>query len=97
MSFFSKLTGQKHERLSGNKPDAAELEGVITFFGAHHALKGEKILSGSRVKVLLIPGPREISPNCGTALRFDYSKQEEISGLLEQNDILFEKIHHYPV
>ena len=97
MSIFSKLTGSKGRKPSGSKPTAVELEGVITFFGAHHALKGEKILSASDIRVLLIPGPREISPNCGTALRFDFSEENLVGSLLEQNNVLFEKIHHYPV
>ncbi len=93
MSIFSKFKGSKS---SSAKFSAEELEGVITFFGAHHALKGEKVLAIENIKVLLIPGPREISPNCGTALRFDFSEKENVGRLLEQNNILFENIHHYP-
>ena len=93
MSIFSKFTG----KVSKPKVSAAELEGVITFFGAHHALKGEKVLASEGFKVLLIPGPREISPNCGTALRFDTGDKEAVGRLLTENNILFEQIHHYPV
>ena len=62
------------------------LDGIITFFGAHHALKGEKMLTEKGIKVKLIPGPREISPNCGTALRFDYNKRADAEILfIEKN------------
>ena len=73
------------------------LEGVITFFGAHHALKGEAVLKRKNIPCSLIPGPREISPNCGTALRFDMQFFSVIADTLTQNSVQFEAIHHYPV
>lgn len=96
MSIFKKFAGGKKRKHGNAKPDMSLIEGVITFFGAHHALKGEMILSKNGIIVLLVPGPREISPNCGTALRFDYTRKEEVVVLLEQNNVLFEKIHYYP-
>lgn len=72
------------------------LEGVITFFGSHHALKAEKVLKDSTKPAALIPGPRDISPNCGVALRFDYLDRENVSILLEEKHVRYEAIHHYP-
>jgi len=73
-----------------------ELEGVVTFFGSHHAMRAERVLGGSGSRALLVPGPREISPNCGVALRFDYSRLEEVRELLDRSFVQYEAFHHYP-
>ena len=73
-----------------------ELEGVVTFFGSYHAMRAESVLRKSGRRALLIPGPREISPNCGVALRFDYTQQEEVRELLERSFVQYECFHHYP-
>lgn len=73
------------------------LDGVVTFFGAHHALKGEKILSEKGLSVKLIPGPREISPNCGTALRFNFNDKETAEAVFNEKKVLYEQILFYPV
>jgi len=69
---------------------------VITFFSSQQVIKAEKVLRKNGFKVSLIPGPREISPNCGTALCFEYEKEKEISSTLKKNKIIFEAIHYYP-
>jgi hypothetical protein len=76
--------------------DLRALEGVITFFGSHHAIRAEGVLKRNDLVAVLIPGPREISPNCGVAVRFDYNRREDVRGLLQQNMVHFEDIHHYP-
>ena len=76
--------------------DLRTLEGVVTFFGSHHAIRAEGILKREGVTAVLIPGPREISPNCGVAVRFDYNRREEVQALLREHMIHFEDIHHYP-
>ncbi|MCP4395861.1 MAG: DUF3343 domain-containing protein [bacterium] len=73
------------------------LKGVVTFFSSHHALKGENLLKGSQHKAALIPGPREISPNCGTALRFDYAEKDAVCELFNQHFVQYEDMHYYPV
>ena len=79
------------------KEDLRALEGVITFFSSHYALKGEQVLKTSHRKAALIPGPREISPNCGTALRFDYAEKDDVQRLFKQHFVQYEDIHYYPV
>lgn len=44
--------------------------GVVLFDSIHHALRAEKITKKSGFKVRLIPVPRELSSDCGSALRF---------------------------
>lgn len=86
----------RRKRKGGKKNQRAHLEGVITFFGSHHALRAEKLLAGEGFDAVLVPGPREISPNCGVALRFDFSRQEECSQLLKRKSVQIEAIHYYP-
>ena len=72
------------------------MDGVITFFSSQHVIKAEKVMRKNGLKVSLIPGPREISPNCGTALCFEYEKEKEIRSTLNKNTVIFEAIHYYP-
>jgi hypothetical protein len=74
----------------------SELEGVISFFGSYHAMRAESVLRKSGWQAVLIPGPREISPNCGVALRFDYHQLEEVQELLDRSFVQYESFHHYP-
>jgi hypothetical protein len=74
----------------------SHLEGVVTFFGSHHALRAEKVLTASGFEAVLIPGPREISPNCGVALRFDYGESHQCEQILHEKSVQIEAIHHYP-
>lgn len=78
-------------------PDLCSLEGVVTFFGSYHAMRGESVLKKNNKKAALIPGPREISPNCGVALRFDYAERQEVKELLDRNYVQYEDFHYYPV
>ena len=76
--------------------DLSTLEGVVTFFGSHHAIRAEGVLKKNDIRAVLIPGPREISPNCGVALRFDYELRDKARSLLLEHMVHFEDIHHYP-
>jgi hypothetical protein len=72
------------------------MSGVITFYSSQQVMKAEKIVKKNNYEELLIPGPREISPNCGVAICFDYNKAEEIKELFKKEKILYENIYYYP-
>jgi hypothetical protein len=76
--------------------DLRELEGVISFYGSHHAIRAEGLLKRKDFTAVLIPGPREISPNCGVAVRFDWNRRDEVEVLLRENLVHYEDLHHYP-
>ena len=78
------------------KEDIRGLEGVVTFFGSHHALRAEKVLLAAGFRAVLVPGPREISPNCGVALRFDFQAGEQVAAILEEGLVRYEALHHHP-
>jgi hypothetical protein len=73
----------------------SRLDGVVTFYASHHAVRAEKVLTKQGYRVLLVPGPREISPNCGVALQFPYAAVEQVRDLLIRNRVQFEAIHQY--
>jgi hypothetical protein len=74
----------------------APLDGLLTFFGSYHALRAESVLKRAGHVVRLVPGPRDISPNCGVALRFVHDRKEETVVLLGQSSVQYEALHHYP-
>ena len=72
------------------------MDGVITFFSSQQVISAEKLLKKMGYKVALIPGPRDISPNCGTAICFEYELNDRFRQILRENNIKFENIHYYP-
>jgi hypothetical protein len=73
------------------------LDGLVTFFASHHAMRAEKMLKNAGYRVALVPGPREISANCGVALQFEYDRADAVAALLRQSKVQFEAIHRYRI
>lgn len=73
------------------------LDGLVTFYASHHAVRAEKILKKNSFTVMLVPGPREISPNCGVALQFEYALVERVGQTLKQNKVQIEALHQYQI
>jgi Putative Se/S carrier protein-like len=71
------------------------MDGLISFFGSYHALRAESMLKREGFVVRLIPGPKELSPNCGVALRFQYDERDRAAAILERNRVQFEALHVY--
>ena len=71
------------------------MDGLISFYASHHAMRAEKVLREAGFRVALIPGPRELSPNCGVALRFVYAQAEAALTVLNRNKVQIEAIHEY--
>jgi hypothetical protein len=80
--------------MSGDLP---QLDGLVTFFASHHAVRAEKVLKKNGFSVMLVPGPRDISPNCGVALQFEYKLLEQVEETLNQNKVQIEAMHRYQV
>ncbi|MCZ7574265.1 MAG: DUF3343 domain-containing protein [Ardenticatenaceae bacterium] len=72
-----------------------EMDGLISFYGSHHAMRAEKVLKQAGFKVTLIPGPRELSPNCGVALRLVYAQAAPALVILDRNKVQIEAVHVY--
>ncbi len=58
-------------------------QGVVLFHTTTAALRAEKVAQKAGLKVKLIPTPRELSSDCGIALRFALEARETVEQLLE--------------
>jgi len=57
-------------------------DGIILFHTTASAIRAENTLVAAGMTVRLIPTPRELSSDCGVALRFDGSQAERARSLL---------------
>jgi len=73
--------------------DKKESYGVILFYTTSAAMRTEKVLMQSDLYVKLIPTPRELSSDCGIAMRFDFKQVEKVRSLLEDARIEIAGIH----
>jgi len=73
------------------------VDGLISFFASHHAIRAEAVLKRHGHAARLVPGPRELSPNCGVALRFEYARRDEVVALLAEQRVRIDGVHvHKP-
>jgi hypothetical protein len=66
--------------------------GVVLFASTSHAIKGEKVLQEAGVPVKLIPTPRQLSSDCGLALRFDLGQRARVEELMRERGVVFERV-----
>ncbi|QIB64989.1 DUF3343 domain-containing protein [Kineobactrum salinum] len=71
------------------------LDGLISFFSSHYAMRASGVLRKCGIPAQLVPGPKELSPNCGVALQFSYNGRETVAALLTQHKIKVDQIHRY--
>ena len=67
--------------------------GVVLFHSTPHALRAEKVLAGAGLRIKMIPTPRQLSSDCGMALRFDPSIRPRVAAVLEENRVPVSGIH----
>ena len=70
-------------------------DGLLTFISSHYAIRANTVLKRENIKSELIPGPKELSPNCGVALRIEYSRREEIERVLAGKKVQIDETHFY--
>jgi hypothetical protein len=68
--------------------------GVVLFYTTSSAMRAEKLLKKAGYAVKLIPTPRELSSDCGIALRFDWPHQNQVKSVLEVARVEFHSLHH---
>ena len=71
------------------------MDGLISFFASHYALRAEILLTRDGLAAQLIPGPRDLSPNCGVAVRFEYAQRERVTQLLAARRVQIDGLHVY--
>ena len=66
---------------------------VVLFHSTAHAIRAEKVLVQAGLRIKMIPTPRQISSNCGMALRFDPADGERVAITLQENRVPINGIH----
>jgi hypothetical protein len=69
--------------------------GVVSFFASEHAMRAERTFERAGIPVRLVPGPREISPNCGVAVAFRWEDEQRVTQALAAASIRYEAVHPY--
>lgn len=67
--------------------------GVVLFHNSSSAMQAEAVLNRASLKVKLIPTPRQLSSDCGVALRFDWEQQGRVSSLLHEARVELAGVH----
>jgi hypothetical protein len=67
--------------------------GVVLFYTTSAAFRAEKVLRTHAFVVKLIPTPRQLSSDCGTALRFVWSEEARVRTRLADARVEIAGIH----
>ena len=65
---------------------------LISFASVHHAIRAEKLLADSGIKVMALPTPREIDISCGQCLLFHSEYQLQLLDVLIEGKVLWSKL-----
>ena len=68
---------------------------VALFDSTSQVMRGERVLGQAGVRVKMIPTPRQISSDCGMALRFDREESDRVVTILSENSVPVRGV--YPV
>lgn len=60
---------------------------ILTFSSTHHALRAEELIEEQNIELDIIPIPREITAECGLAIRVSYEQKEQVEEILTNNKI----------
>lgn len=66
---------------------------VAIFHSIHKVLKAEKLLKQAKVPFLLIPVPRQLTSDCGLALRFTPETSEKLLSHLQEANLPPVELH----
>ena len=60
---------------------------VVLFHSTAHAIRAERVLVGAGVSIKMIPTPRQLSSDCGMALRFERQDEQRVTAMLADNRV----------
>ena len=66
---------------------------VVLFHSTSHALCAEKVLQEAGIPIKMIPTPRQLSSDCGMALRFERADEEQVVRALVEHKVPTNGIH----
>jgi hypothetical protein len=72
--------------------DTAITHGVVLVPSVSHALRAEKALVNAGLTVRLIPTPRQLSSDCGTAIRFPWNLRDAVQRVLDDAGVTYDRI-----
>lgn len=67
--------------------------GVVLFHSTAHAIRGETVLKRAGLRIKMIPTPRQLSSDCGMALRFARADAERVAQTLAAKNVPINGIH----
>ena len=67
--------------------------GVVLFYTTSAVMRAEKTLRKENLTIKLIPTPRDLSSDCGSALRFDWENVDRVESILDTVRIEFDGIY----
>jgi glycerophosphoryl diester phosphodiesterase len=79
-------------RKASGQPVYATAFGVVLFNSTNWAMRADRVARRAGLGVTLIPTPRHLSSDCGTALRFDWADREALVGLLRERGVGFQEV-----
>lgn len=59
-------------------------------------MQAEAVLVRAKLPVKMIPTPRDLSSDCGIALRFDWCQHEQVQALLDKARVEIAGVHVMP-
>ena len=65
---------------------------VALFYSTSLALRAEKVAMGAGCECKLIPTPRHLSSDCGTALRFRRADRETLERAFGSSKVAYDRI-----
>ena len=60
---------------------------VAIFHSIHRVMKAEKQLKRAKIEILLIPAPRQLTSDCGLAIRYSEDVRSEVENLLVEEGL----------
>ena len=66
---------------------------VVLFHSTAHAIRAETVLEEAEVAIKLIPTPRQLSSDCGIAVRFDRVDRARVTAILKGKNVPINGIH----
>jgi len=70
--------------------------GVLLVPSVSHALRAESLVRRAGIACKLIPTPRQLSSDCGTALRFAWEERERVRAVVEAAGLEYEGVFPLP-
>ena len=62
-------------------------EYVAIFHSIHRVMKAEKLLKRAKIEILLIPAPRQLTSDCGLAIRYSEDVRTNVMSVLADGEL----------